>query len=64
MLQFFKTYYHPQSPTRAKAAIHLIAQASAADIAASTSTSEKQDKLVDTIVQMLEQLGLEDANAA
>ena len=64
ILQFFKAYYHPHSPTRAKAAIHLIAQASAADIAANTSTSEKQDKLVDTIVQMLEQLGLEDASAA
>lgn len=64
MLKFFKTYYHPSSPKRAKIATHLIAQASPADIAANTSTSEKQEKLVDTIVQMLEQLGLEDVSSA
>ena len=63
MLDFFKTYYHPSSPTRAKISVHLIAQASAADIAANTSDSEKVDKLVDTIAQMLEQLGLEDVSS-
>lgn len=64
MLEFFRTHYHPNSPTRAKASVHLIAQANAADIAAKTSSSEKREKLVDTITQMLEQLGLEDTNVA
>ena len=44
--------------------MHLIAQASAADIAAQTSTSEKREKLADTVTQMLHQLGLEDASSA
>lgn len=44
--------------------MHLIAQASAADLANKTSDGEKVEKLVDTLVQMLSQLGLEDANAA
>ena len=64
MLEFYRTYCLPTSSTRAKAAVHLIAQSSAADLAAKTSSSEKREKLVDTIVQMLEQLGLEDANVA
>ena len=63
MLEFFKTYYHPSSPTRAKASVHMIAQSSAQDIAAKTSSSEKREKLVSTLVQMLEQLGLEDVDA-
>ena len=64
MLDFFRTHYHPHSPTRAKASVHLIAQASAADIAAKTSSAEKREKLVQTITQMLEQLGLEETNVA
>lgn len=43
--------------------VHLIAQASSADLAANTSTSEKEAKLVDTIAQMLEQLGLENVDS-
>lgn len=62
MLEFFKAYYHPHSPTRAKASVHLIAQASAADIAAKTSSAEKREKLVDMVTQMLQQMGLEEAN--
>lgn len=64
MLDFFNKFIHPHSTTRAKAAVHLIAQASAADLANKTSDGEKVEKLVDTLVQMLGQLGLEDANAA
>lgn len=64
MIEFFRTYYHPHSPRRAKISTHLIAQASAADIAANTSTSEKQEKLVEVISQMLEQLGLENVSSA
>ena len=63
MLEFFKTYYHPSSPTRTKASVHMIAQSSAEDIAAKTSSSEKREKLVSTLVQMLEQLGLKDVDA-
>lgn len=59
MLDFYRTYYHPSSPTRAKTSIHLVASANAADIAASTSTDEKREKLVETVSSMLAQLGLE-----
>ena len=62
MLEFYRTYYLPNAPKRAKASVHLIAQASAADLAANTSSAEKKEKLVEVITQMLNQLGLEDAD--
>lgn len=62
ILGFYREFIHPNSPTRAKIAVHLIAQSSAADLAAKTSSAEKREKLVETISQMLEQLGLEDGN--
>ena len=63
ILDFYREFIHPTSPTRAKIAIHLIAQSSAADLAAKTSSAEKREKLVETVSQMLEQLGLEDTNS-
>ena len=42
--------------------MHLIAQASAADLASKTSLDEKKEKLVETISQMLAQLGLEETS--
>jgi insulysin len=62
MLEFYRNYVHPDSPSRAKATVYLMAQSSAADLAAKTSSSEKREKLVETLSQMLEQLGLEDTN--
>ena len=62
ILDFYREFIHPSSPTRAKIAIHLIAQSSVADLAAKTSSTEKREKLVETVSQMLEQLGLEDTN--
>lgn len=41
-----------------------MAQSSAADLASKTSVSEKREKLVETLSQMLEQLGLQDTNTA
>ncbi|KAK5166544.1 metalloprotease [Saxophila tyrrhenica] len=64
MLAFFRRYISPSSPSRSKASVYLVAQGSAADIAAKTSTAEKKEKLVETITSMLQQLGLEDANSA
>lgn len=64
ILEFYRYYIHPDSPHRAKATIYLMAQSSAADLASKTSVSEKREKLVETLSQMLEQLGLEDTNAS
>ena len=64
ILGFYKYYISPSSPNRAKVAIHLIAQSSAADLAAKTSSAEKRQKLVEKISEMLEQIGLEDTNTA
>ena len=64
MLEYFEQFYHPQSLTRAKAAIYLIAQSSAADLANKTSDTEKREKLVQSIVSMFEQMGLNDVNAS
>jgi len=64
MLDFYTTHINPSSPRRIKLATHLIAQSTPADLAAKTSPSEKQNKLVATLVQMLEQLGLENVDSA
>lgn len=64
MLEFFRKHYHPSSPSRAKLAIHLIAQSSAADLANKTSDAEKRDKLVEMMGQMLGQMGLSGAAAS
>lgn len=63
MLDFYTIHINPSSPRRIKLATHLIAQSTPADLAAKTSPSEKQDKLVATLAQMLEQLGLENVNS-
>jgi insulysin len=63
MLDFYNKYIHPHSTVRTKAAVHLIAQSSPADLAANTSPAEKLEKLTDVITQMLQQLGLEEINA-
>lgn len=58
VLEFFTTFFKPGAPARAKMAIHLIAQASADDIAAKTDPAEKVDKLVGQISETFAQLGL------
>lgn len=57
-------YFKPGSPTRAKHAVHLIAQASAEDIAAKLDPKEQRDSLADGIAQMFSQLGIEVDAAA
>ncbi|KAK5120857.1 hypothetical protein LTR85_005924 [Meristemomyces frigidus] len=63
MLDFFRSYFLPSSPTRAKASIHLVAQASAEDIAAKTDPAEQKEKLAGMLSQVLGQLGVEADNA-
>jgi insulysin len=55
---FFTTYFKPGAPARAKTSIHLIAQASADEIAAKTDPAEKLEKLVGQISDTFAQLGL------
>ena len=62
MLDFYRTYFLPSSATRAKASVHLVAQASADDIAAKTDVTEQKEKLVSTLAQMLQQLGVGEAD--
>ena len=59
MLDFFRSYFLPSSPSRAKASVHLVAQASADDIAAKTDPAEQKQKLAATLAQVLTQLGVE-----
>ncbi|KAK4541096.1 hypothetical protein LTR36_008321 [Oleoguttula mirabilis] len=63
MLEFFRSYFLPSSPTRAKASVHLIAQASAEDIAAKTDPAEQKERLAGVLAQVLGQLGVEVDNA-
>lgn len=64
MLEFFRSYFLPSSPTRAKTSVWLVAQASAADLAANTSTAEKREKLVNVVSDLLGQLDVEADPAA
>nr|OQO25547.1 hypothetical protein B0A51_06866 [Rachicladosporium sp. CCFEE 5018] len=61
ILAFFREYFLPTSPSRAKATVYLVAQASSPAAAITTSTSsleEKRDKLTSTLSQLLTQLGV------
>ncbi|KAK5134751.1 hypothetical protein LTR08_006126 [Meristemomyces frigidus] len=57
MLEFFRSYFLPSSPTRSKMSVHLVAQTSAEDIAAKTDPAEQKEKLADALTQVLAQLG-------
>lgn len=59
MLDFFRFYFLPNSPSRAKVSVHLVAQASADDIAAKVDPAEQKQKLAGTLAQVLSQLGVE-----
>lgn len=58
VVDFFKAYFQPGAPARAKMSIYLIAQASADEIAAKTEPAEKVEKLVGHISDTFGQLGL------
>lgn len=59
ILAFYREQFLPSSPLRTKGSVWLIAQSSAADIAANTSDSDKKEKLLAMVSQILEQMGLE-----
>lgn len=58
VLDFFTAYFQPGAPARAKMSIHMIAQASADEVAAKTDPAEKVEKLVSHISDTFAQLGL------
>lgn len=64
MLDFYRELILPGSPNRSKASVHLVAQASADDIAAKTDPAEQKTKLVAMLSQVLTQLGVEPDNVA
>ncbi|QIX01481.1 hypothetical protein AMS68_006998 [Peltaster fructicola] len=64
ILNFYQQYIHPSSSTRAKAAVHLVAQASTADIAAKLDPQEQAQKLTATLGEALGQMGLPVDTAA
>nr|POE72795.1 putative zinc protease [Quercus suber] len=57
-LEFYRTNVLPSSPSRAKLAVHLVAKASAGDIAAKIDPAEQKEKLVGLVSQLLSQLGI------
>jgi len=54
----FDAYFKPGSSTRSKHSIHMVAQASAEDIAAKVDPGEQREKLAAKISEILTQLGL------
>ena len=59
MLEFYRAHFSPDSRTRSKISVHLIAQASAEDIAAKIDPKEQLEKLTASVTDVLDQLGLE-----
>lgn len=64
IVEFFGTYFKPGSPTRIKTCIHMVAQASAEDIASNTSPAEQREKLAAGVAELLGQLGVTVDTAA
>lgn len=59
MVDFYNVHLNPASTQRAKAAIHLLAQTSPEEIAASSDSQEQTKKLAQTLGQLLSQMGVE-----
>ena len=64
MLDFYNAHFAPTSPTRSKVAVHMVAQASAEDIAKTMDPAEQRTKLAETLARVLAQLGMQADPAA
>ncbi|KAF2171129.1 hypothetical protein M409DRAFT_19100 [Zasmidium cellare ATCC 36951] len=64
IVDFFVKHFKPDSPSRIKSCIYMIAQTTAADIAANTSPAEQQEKLAAGVAELLGQLGVTVDTAA
>lgn len=53
MLEFYQHYVSPSSKTRTKAAVYLVAQASAEDVAAKLDPAQQKKGLMDGLTQLL-----------
>lgn len=58
MVDFFKHYIHPTSPSRAKLSIHMIAQSSPKVMASNLSPTEQKEKVISTIGKFLTAMGV------
>ncbi len=59
MIEFFLRYISPDSPTRAKLSVHLLAKASAADRGREMSAEARTDKLLSLLSQYLSSEAIE-----
>lgn len=59
MLDFFKQYIDPTSPTRAKLSVQMIAQSSPKAVIGSMTPDEQKEKVTDTILKYLTAMGVE-----
>lgn len=62
LLTFYRSSFLPSSPTRIKTSTHLIAQASADDIAAKADPTEQKQKLAAALAQVFTQVGVADVD--
>lgn len=58
MLDFFKQYIDPTSPTRAKLSVHMTAQSTPKAVIGSMTPSEQKEKVTDTIAKYLTAMGV------
>ncbi|KAI4209130.1 MAG: hypothetical protein LQ351_007911 [Letrouitia transgressa] len=59
LMEFFNQYIHPTSPTRAKLAIHMVAQSSPKAVAGSISAVEQKEKVISLLGKYLTSIGAE-----
>ena len=58
MIDFFRFYIHPASPTRAKLSVHMVAQSSPKTVTGSMTNVEKKEKVTTSLAKYLDAIGI------
>ena len=59
LIDFFKYYINPTSPSRAKLSVHMIAQSSPKEVAGNISPAEQKEKVIAMLAKYLTALGID-----
>ena len=59
LIDFFKHYINPTSPSRAKLSVHMIAQSSPKEVAGNISPAEQKEKVISMLAKYLTALGID-----
>ena len=59
LIEFFKHYINPTSPSRAKLSVHMIAQSSPKEVAGNISPAEQKEKVMTMLAKYLTAMGID-----